>query len=46
MGNTDNTVALDGDEVGADAVVAADAVCRDRVDSVCALVGSVATVSW
>ncbi len=47
VGNTDNTVALDGDgEVGAGVVVVADAACRDRGDSVCALVGSVATVSW
>ena len=46
VGNTDNTAVRDGDEVGADAVVAADAACRDRVDSVCALVGWVATVSW
>ena len=46
-GNTDNTAALDGDgEVGAGAVVAADAACRDRGDWVCALVGWVATVSW
>ena len=45
-GNTDNTAALDGDEVGADVDEAADAACRDRVDSVCALVGWVATVSW
>ena len=44
-GNTDNTAALDGDEVGADADGAAGAVCRDRVDSVCALIGWAATVS-